>query len=172
VLARLDAIPGVQESRVEAGGRYFLLVLAPGADEARVLAGAAEALRGRARRLGDAAAAAQLASRGRGDPWLAAAEVQALSYVEARIVAARAADAVAPAAGLDRAARDALAEAARVEVFRAIERVHDEGGRESSGWFNAAWPAIAAAVAARLEGTLPPHVLARVARALGPLHEK
>lgn len=156
MLARLDCIPGVAESRVEASGRFFLLVLAEGADEARAVAEAAAALRGRAAPLAPAAAAAQLARRERGDPWLSAREITALSYLEARVVAAATADRVASRVGLAAGAHDALAEALRLELFAAIERVHGEGGRESSGWFYAEWPAIAVAAAARCAVALGP----------------
>lgn len=172
MLARLDAVPGVAESRVEASGRFFLLALAPGADPAAVVAAARGALRGRGRALDAAAAAAQLDARERGDPWLSAREVHALSYVEGRIVAFRAADAVAASAGLDGAARAALAEAARAELFLAIERVHAEGGRESSGWFYEEWPRLAAAIAARLRDAVPAPLHGRVAEALLALHAR
>jgi hypothetical protein len=166
VLARIEKVGGVASARVEASGRFFLVELAGGADEARTLEGVAAALGGRARRLDDVAAAAQLAARPRGDPWLSASEVHALSYVEGRVVAVRVADAVAKAASLDAAEGEALLEAVRAEVFSAIERVHDEGGRDSTGWFFEAWPAISRAIAARARGFVDPARQAAAAAAL------
>jgi hypothetical protein len=170
VLARLDAIPGVRESRCEASGRFFLLVLADGADEGRAVAGAVAALRGRAARLDPAAAAAQLEARPRGDPWFSAGEIRALSFLEARVVAASAAAGVARDAALGDGAHEALAEALRVELFAAIERVHAEGGRESSGWFYLEWPAIAAGAVTRAAGALDPGSAERVLAALREAH--
>lgn len=166
MLARLEKVPGVRSARVEASGRCFLLALAPGTDPARAVEGAVAALGGRARPLDDAAAAAQLAARPRGDPWLSTEEVHALSYVEARVISVRVAGAVAKAAGLEAAEADALRESTRLEVFAAIERVHDEGGRDSTGWFFEAWPEIARAVAARARGFVAPERLAALADAL------
>jgi hypothetical protein len=156
----------VAESRVEASGCFFLVVLAPGAEEGRVVAEAMTALRGRAARLEPAAAAAQLAARPRGDPWLSAREIVGLSYVEARIVATTTAARVAAQAGLDGRATAAVAEALRLELFAAVERVHAEGGRESSAWFYAAWPAIAAAAADRSAAALGPEARGPAAAAL------
>jgi hypothetical protein len=172
VLARLDAISGVGESRCEASGRLFLLVLADGADEARVVADAIAALRGRAARLDPAAATAQLEARPRGDPWFSAGEIRALSYLEARVVAASTAARIAGAAALASGAHESLAEALRVELFAAIERVHAAGGRESSGWFYLEWPAIAAAAATRAGGALGPGARERVLAALRDAHAR
>jgi hypothetical protein len=172
VLARLDAIPCVKESRVDASGRWFLLSLAPGADAAGVVAGAQAVLRGCGRRLEDAEAATQLAARVRGDPWFAAGEVHALSYVEARLLSVRIADGAAAALALDPGAREAVAEAARAELFRAVERVHAEGGRESTGWFYEAWPQLAAAIAERARPDVPAEARERLAETLAGLHAR
>lgn len=149
VLARLDAVPGISRSRAEASGRFLLLELSPGADPGRVLAAARRALGREARRLPEAEAREQLAARGRGDPWLAAPEVMALSYVEGRILSTRVSAEAALEARLDARERDLLAEALRLEIFAALERVHAEGGRSSSGWFYEAWPAVGAAALQR-----------------------
>lgn len=172
MLARLDSIPGVKESRVEASGRCFLLSLAPGADAGEVVAGAQAVLRGRGRKLDDAEAAAQLAARARGDPWFAAGEVHALSYVEARLLSARTADGAAAALALDAGAREAVAEAARAELFRAVERVHAEGGRESTAWFYEAWPRLAAAIAERARPVVPAATRERLAETLAGLYAR
>jgi hypothetical protein len=175
VLARLDAIPGVRESRADASYRHFLLELRPGADRAAAAAAACAALGERARLLGPAEAAAQLEARGRGDPWYAAADTLALCYLEARVLAANAGPAAARAAGLDPGAADAVCEAARSVLFEVMERVHGEGGRPSSGWFYEEWPAIAATIADRAAGLLPgldSGAAARLRQAIAALHAR
>ena len=155
MLARLDDLPGVARCRVESSGRHFALDVAAGADPAGVARDAVAALGGRARALGAEEARAQLDARPRGDPWLSAAEVMALSYVEGRILAVRVSATAGREAGLDADARDRLAEAVRVEVFAAVERVHADGGRASSAWFYDAWPEIAARVLVRARAFAP-----------------
>ncbi len=149
VLARLDAVPGVTRSRVEASGRFLLLELSPEADLAQVEEAARRALGREAHRLSEAEALEQLAARGRGDPWLAAPGATTLSYVEGRILSTRVSAEAAREALLDAGERDLLAEALRLEIFAALERVHAEGGRSSGGWFYDAWPAVAAAALRR-----------------------
>jgi hypothetical protein len=172
VLARLESVEGVADVRVEATGRWFALTLAPGADEAAALAGAAAALRKPPRRLAPAEAAAQLARRDAGDPWLSRREIAALCYLEARMLASRGAADVGAAAGLPPAEREALEGAFRMVLFEAMERVLAEGGRDSSGWFYVEWPALAGAVAARCADALAPERRARAADALAALHAR
>lgn len=172
MLARLDGVSGVVESRVEATGRVFALALADGADEAAVLAGAAAALRSAPRLLAPGAAAAQTGARASGDPWLSRAEVPALCFLEARILATRGADAVAPAAALSREERDALEDAFRDVLFRAMERVLAEGGRDSSGWFYEEWPTLAVEIGRRAAALLPPDRRERLRDALARLHAR
>lgn len=175
MLARLDALPGVRESRADASGRHFLLELRPGADRGATVDAACAALGSQARPLDAAAAAAQLSARGRGDPWYAAADTLALCYLEARVLAASAGPAAARAAGLAGGAADAICEAARAVLFGVMERVHGEGGRASSGWFYEEWPAIAAAIADRAGRVLPAldaDAAARLRRSLVELHRR
>jgi hypothetical protein len=172
VLARLDGIPGVAESRVEATGRIFAIALSDGADERAVLAAAAEAFRVTPRRLDAAEAAAQLAARAAGDPWYARSEVPALCYVESRMLASRGARSVAPAAGLDREEARRLEDAMRQELFAAMQRVLSEGGRDSTDWFYEEWPPLAAAIARRLAAFVAPERLERAAAALARLHTR
>jgi hypothetical protein len=166
VLARLDDLPGVARCRVESSGRHLALDVVPGADPAGVARAAAAALGRPARALGEAEARAQLDGRPRGDPWLSAAEVMALSYVEGRILAVRVSAAAGREAGLDADDRDRLAEAVRVEVFAAVERVHAEGGRASSSWFYDDWPEIASRVLARARAFAPPDRVAALGAGL------
>lgn len=169
VLARLDSLPGVAGARVDSSGRLFWLALAAGAGADEVRARAASVLGEEARALPREEAEAQLAARRLGDPWLAAGEVMTLSFVEARLLAVRLSGEFARGAGAAPAQRDAVAEAIRRELFAAMERVHAEGGRRSSGWIYQEWPALAAAAAARCAPSLPAPLAERLAEALPAL---
>jgi hypothetical protein len=153
----------VAATRVDASGRFFWLTLAERADIDAVSSLAVTALGGRARRLPDARAEAQLASRVRGDPWLGRGEVMALSFVEARLLAVRLAGDAATRTGLPPEQREDLAEAIRVELFAAMERVHAEGGRKSGGWIYEEWPSLARGALDRCAGPFPPDVVRRLA---------
>ena len=166
MLARLSAVPGVASARSDSSGRFFWVTPVDGADAAGVQERALAALGAGARALSPDRAVAQLAARDRGDPWLSASEVMALSLVEARLLSVRIAGEAARRAGATPAQREELAEALRVELFGAMERVHDEGGRSSSGWIYKEWPALAAAAVARCGEALPAEVRAAVAAAL------
>ncbi|HET8725590.1 MAG TPA: hypothetical protein VFM53_15435 [Anaeromyxobacteraceae bacterium] len=155
MLARLDAVPGLAPARVDASGRFFWVAPA-GGDASAAADRAREVLGATARTLSPSEAEAQLAAHVRGDPWLGAAEVMALSYVEGRLLSVRIAGAAARELGAAAPAREAVAEAIRVELFRALERVHAEGGRRSSSWIDAEWPEIARAAAARCRDVLEP----------------
>jgi hypothetical protein len=172
VLARLDRVAGVAGSRVEATGRVFALALRDGADEAAVLAGAAEALRGAPRRLAADEAAAQTRAQASGDPWFTRADVAALCYVEARVLASRGSGAVAGAAGLSREERAGVEDAFREVLFEAKERVLAEGGRDSSAWFYEEWPALAAGIANRAAAMIAPERRDRFRAALAALHAR
>jgi hypothetical protein len=169
VLARLEAIPGVASARTDSSGRFFWITPAPGARPPEVAERCRAALGASAALLGPAAAAAQLAAHERGDPWLGAGEVMTLSFVEGRLLSVRIAGDAAAESGASAAQREAVAEAVRVELFAALERVHAEGGRKSSGWIDEEWPAIAAAAAARCAPDLPPEVRGRLSAALPDL---
>ena len=124
-----------------------------------------------ARALAEPEARSQLAAAERGDPWHSAAEVMALSYVEGRILAVRLSTAAAAAVPALGEARGAAEEAIRCELFSALERVHGEGGRSTSGWIDEAWPGIAQAALARCRSALPAGVEAELAACLpGLLH--
>jgi hypothetical protein len=152
VLARIERVEGVEWAAVEATGRFLAVRSRAGAAREQVAAAVERALGARGRRAGDALARSQLAARERGDPWFTASEAHALSYVEGRLVAVRAAARVGAELGLPHPAREALAEAVREVFFAVLERVHAEGGRESSGWFYGEWPRVAADAAARMAG--------------------
>jgi hypothetical protein len=155
VLARIEQVEGVAWAAVEATGRFLAVRPRDGARGPQV-ASAVEAVLGpRGRRASEALARAQLAALDRGDPWFTAREAHALSYIEGRLVSVHVAAKVGAELALDRGAREALAECVREVFFAVLERVHAEGGRESSGWFYAEWPSIAREVAARMAGTVP-----------------
>ena len=152
MLARIEQVEGVEWAAVEATGRYLAVRAGAGFDDERVAAAVERALGARGRRVGDPLARAQLAAHGRGEPWFTSREAHALSYIEGRLVSVHVAARVGAELKLDRAASDALAEAVRQVFFGVLERVHAEGGRDSSGWFYVEWPGIAREVAARLAG--------------------
>jgi hypothetical protein len=97
----------------------------------------------------------QLAARPRGDPWLAAAEVLTLSFLESRILSVRLAGEVEHRIGATPEHLEEVSEAIRLESFAAMERVHSEGGRRSRGLIYEEWPAIALATVDRCAGTMP-----------------
>ncbi|MFT3916474.1 MAG: hypothetical protein QM704_21065 [Anaeromyxobacteraceae bacterium] len=166
MLARLSAVTGVGAARVEATGRFFWLELVAGADPGRVAPEAVEVLAGRARILPPDEALAQLSGRELGDPWLRAGEVQLISLVEARVLSVRISGEAARRTGADADEREAVAEAIRAGLFRAMERAHAEGGRASSGWIYEAWPAIAAEAVSRCRERLRPEIALGVAEVL------
>jgi len=138
-----------------------------GADDVNVLAFGAL---GKGTRLLTAdQAETQLAARPRGDPWLAAAEVLTLSFVESRILSVRLAGEVAHLTGATPEHLEEVSEAIRLEWFAAMERVHSEGGRRSSGWIYGEWPAIAAATVERCAGTMPLDLCRRLSEVLPTL---
>ena len=169
VLARLDAIPGVAAARVESSGRFFWIELDAAGDESRVTGLATDVLGQRARVLPAAEADLQLAGRVHGDPWLGADQVMTLSFVESRLLSARIAGKVELRVHSTPEQREAIAEAIRVELFAAMERVHAEGGRSSSGWIYGEWPAIAEAAVARCALAIPEEPLRRLAALLPSL---
>lgn len=156
VLARLDRIVGVAHSRVEATGTCFLVDTWPAASARQVEEEALAILGPAAELLSPDAAGEQLAARAAGDHWYSSKDVLGLSYLEARIIAARVSARVGRDAELPREATRALCEAVRVEVFAAVERVHAEGGRSSGAWFYKAWPALAERILSRASPALPP----------------
>jgi hypothetical protein len=169
VLARLDAIPGVRKARVDSSGRFFWIELDPAVDESRVKGPATGVLGQGARALPASEADLQLAGRLHGDPWLGADEVMTLSFVESRLLSVRIAGEVERRAGATPEQREAIAEAIRLELFAAMERVHAEGGRSSSGWIYGEWPSIAGAAVARCAGAIPQEPLRRFAALLPSL---
>lgn len=127
MLARLDRIPGVAETRVERSGRRFLLTLDSDADEAGVARKALEALGADAVVLDREAESDALASRRRGELWVGADETIQLSREEARVLASRFGEEAARELGLTPEKTRKLAEVIEREVAAAFARVHGRG---------------------------------------------
>ena len=172
VLARLDAIPGVAAARVDSSGRFFWLQVEDAADATSVTALVFGVLGRGARSLAAAQAEAQLAAHPHGDPWLTAAEVMTLSFVESRILSVRLASEVERLTGATPEQHEEVAEAIRLELFATMERVHSEGGRRSGGWIYEEWPAIAAAIVERCAATMPRDLCRRLSEVLPALRQR
>jgi hypothetical protein len=170
VLARLRKLAGVADARVECSGLFFVLSLTERADPDAAARAALDALGPGSRRVPSDEARPQLDARRRGEIWFSEEEIRALSYVEARIVTNRALAAATQGLSLAPAQVESIREAIRVEVFAAIDRVHDEGGRSSSGWFAAEWPGIVGRTRARLAGAVPEAILAETSARLVRQH--
>lgn len=166
VLARLDAIPGVTAARVDSSGRFFWIALEETADASRVAALVDRVLGEGTRSLSTADTEAQLAAHRHGDPWLTANEVMTLSFVESRILSVRLAGDVERQTGATAEQREVIAEAIRLELFAAMERVHAEDGRRDSGWIYQEWPAISAAIVERCAVPIPSVLHRRLAELL------
>ena len=124
MLARLDEIPGVAESRVDRSGRRFLLTLEPGADESEVGRSALDALGGGAEILDEPSESELLASRRRGDLWVTSSETIRLSREEAGVLAARFGEEAALEIGLTPEKTRRLVETIEKEIAAAFERTH------------------------------------------------
>lgn len=144
MLARLDRIPGVVESRVDRSGRRFLLTLDPGADEGDVAREARSELGGDVDVLDREAEDALLASRRRGDTWVTSDETIRLSREEAGILAARFGEESAREIGLSVGKTRDLVEVLEKEVAAAFERFHGRG--DALMLFRDEQPAISARV--------------------------
>jgi hypothetical protein len=127
VLAQLDRIPGVAESRSDWEGRHVLIRLAPGASPEDVVARATQVLGKGARRLDAAAEAERLVSYRRGDPWVTSDETIRMSRREAGVLGARHARAAAERAGLDESQRKKLEALLTEEIGAFFERMHASG---------------------------------------------
>ncbi len=89
MLARLDELPGVAESRVDWTGRRFLLRLEPNAQASHVGADAQDALGEDASLLDAEATHAAIDAYRDGEAWMRAGETLRLSRYEAEVLAER-----------------------------------------------------------------------------------
>jgi hypothetical protein len=127
VLALLDEVPGVAESRVDWTGRLFLLALEPHARADAIVPEARTVLGGDVRRLEPGAELAAVASYRRGDAWMRSGETVELSRTEARVLAQRHGQEAARAIGLDAQQTGRLIAVIEGEVAAAFERIHAAG---------------------------------------------
>lgn len=123
MLARLDEIEDVRESRVDWSGRFVLLTLEEGADEVRAVRDAAAIVGEGSRRLRPDLEAERVEGYRRGEPWMRANETLRLSREEARIIAQREGAEAAKEAGLSEAKARRLIALIEEEVAAAFERV-------------------------------------------------
>ncbi len=127
MLASLDEIPGVRESRVDHSGRYFLLAVEPETNSAGIVERARTALAD-ARRPDERVEADLIDGYRRGDRWMRAGETAQLSREEAHILAARHASDAAKSLGLDEGKAQKLSAVMDEETVAAFDRIHAAGG--------------------------------------------
>ncbi len=160
MLARIDAVNGVAESRVSWDGRWFLLELDAGADVESVTDAATAVLGEGSSRLSGKAEADAVAGYRRGERWLNREQTVELSRDEARQQAAGFAAAVAQEVGLDHEAAQRLQAALLAELERAFQQAHAEGGGVDR--LQDQWPEARRRFEERLAGFLDPEQLAAV----------
>jgi hypothetical protein len=129
VLAQLDAIPGVAESRVDWEGKHVLVRLASGASPEAVLARATPVLGEGAARLDRVSESEKVASFRRGEQWMRSRETVRLSQHEAVVLGKSLSKGAAAKAGLtdDQTAR--VRSILTEEITRLFERMHASGTR-------------------------------------------
>lgn len=131
MLARLDEIEGVAETRVDWTGTRFLLALAGGTGKDQVEEQAVRTLGEGARRLDDDEAREVLDSYRKGETWMRAGETLQLSRFEAGVLAKRYANEAAAEIGLDKGGAEKLVALFEQEFIRAFERTHAGQGIEA-----------------------------------------
>ncbi len=131
MLARLDEIEGVAESRVDWTGKRFLLGLESGAGKDRVEARAVETLGEGARALDDGQVREVVDSFRKGEAWMRAGETLQLSRFEAGVLAKRYGKEAAAEIALDEAGAGKLVALFEQEFIRAFERTHAGQGIDS-----------------------------------------
>jgi hypothetical protein len=124
VLARIDDVAGVRESRVDWSGKRFLVLVESGADHATVAGNVSAALSGAHVVDDDATVRQVLRSYRAGDPWMRAGETLRLSKQEAAVLGERHGMAAAAEGGLDEARTRQLAGVFTREFEVAFERFH------------------------------------------------
>jgi hypothetical protein len=131
VLARLDEIPGVAESRVDWTGKRFLLTLEGDAAKSWVGEQASGALGEGARLLDGDEVHAVLDSYRKGETWMRAGETLKLSRFEAGVLAKRYGGEAGAELRLDEDATQKLVALFEQEFTRAFERTHAGKGIEA-----------------------------------------
>ena len=130
MLARLDEIPGVAESRVDWTGKRFLLALEGGANEEDVEEQASVTLGEGARLLDGDEVREVLSSYRKGETWMRAGETLQLSRFEAGVLAKRFGEEAASELGLEDEQTKKLVALFEKELNRAFERMHAGQGLE------------------------------------------
>lgn len=139
MLARLDEIEGVAESRVDWTGKRFLLTLNADAKKGQVAEAAAGSLGEGARLLDEEETREVLDSYRKGEAWMRAGETLRLSRFEVGVLAKRYGNEAAQEIGLDENRTSKLVELFERELSRAFERAHAGQGIEAvPGEFEAA----------------------------------
>ena len=165
MLARLDQVPGVEESRVDWTGRYILLRLKADADDGRVTTEAASTLGDGATRLDRAAESQKLETYRSGEPWLRAGETLRLSREEARVLARRFAGKAAGDAELTDEESRRVAKILEEEFAAAFDRIHASGEKPDRR-FRAEWSTVLERATVRTNAFLSKDRVARVAESL------
>jgi len=127
VLARLDEIEGVHESRVDWSGTRFLLILSPGADEERVAGAARQALGPGTAVLDRKREHEAVEAFHRGESWMRAGETLHLSHEEARVLGERFAHQAADELGLTREQTARLSTILGAACAKRFEGLHESG---------------------------------------------
>ena len=130
MLAQLDDLEGVAESRVDWTGVRFLLSLDTDAPPLRVAEAAAEILGEGARILDESETRAAVDAYRKGETWMRAGETLRLSEFEAGVLARRYGGEAAQELGLEADDRQRLIELFEGEFKRAFERTHSGRGIE------------------------------------------
>lgn len=142
MLAQLDDVTGVEESRIDWTGRYFLLKLTADADRGRVEEAVLVALGDGAKRAEASTETERIAAFQRGEPWMRSGETLKLSGHEAQVLGERFTQAAAKEVGLDAAKTERLLEVVRDETRRLLESLHTEGGNVSERFMKGWEPAV------------------------------
>lgn len=127
MLARLDKVPGVAESRANWEGQLVLILLTPDASLETVLAGARSVLGPRTRRLDPAAEGEHISSFRRGGLWMSSKETLRMSRHEAQVLGKRFADRAGERAKLSERQRQRLESLLVEDINAAFERNHATG---------------------------------------------
>jgi hypothetical protein len=156
VLAQLDGLEGVEESRVSWDGRTFRIALLPDADGERVTSAVVAVLGGGAERVAQPAPPAGAD----GERWLSSAQTIELSLHEASVLAAAFAVDIAAEAELRESDARRLETTLREELEGAFRRAHAAGGTVDRLW--AEFPEARSRFEARLVEFMTPEGIARV----------
>lgn len=131
MLARLDEIEGVAESRVDWTGKRFLLTLEDGAATDQVEDQAVDTLGEGARPLDDDEVREVLDSYRKGETWMRAGETLQLSRFEAGVLAKRYGSEASTEIGLDEERTGKLVALFEREFNQAFDRTHAGKGIEA-----------------------------------------